>query len=129
MIGWRLALKQLLLRTKSMYLVSETVQPKVCIESISPDHVFSAHSNVEVYNASSRLIVERVVDGYNGTIAAYGQSGAGKTHSLLGTETEQGVLQLAVSHLLQLINEVFRQFFVNAIVRNFSEHLFNTWSK
>lgn len=70
------------------------------------DHVFSDQNNVEIFETCGRLIVERVVDGYNGTIAAYGQSGTGKTHSLLGTGTEQGVLQLAVSHLLHLIEEV-----------------------
>ena len=30
------------------------------------------------------------MDGYNGTIFAYGQTGCGKTHTMMGTNTEEG---------------------------------------
>ncbi|CAI2348095.1 unnamed protein product [Caenorhabditis sp. 36 PRJEB53466] len=69
------------------------------------DFAFSRETNGQVFNISCREIVERVIEGFNGTIAAYGQSGSGKTHSLLGSNGEQGILQLAVKHLLNLITE------------------------
>lgn len=31
-----------------------------------------------------------MLDGYNGTIFAYGQTGCGKTHTMMGTATEEG---------------------------------------
>ena len=35
-----------------------------------------------VYNAAASSIVEGVLEGYNGTIFCYGQTGAGKTHTV-----------------------------------------------
>jgi hypothetical protein len=37
-----------------------------------------------VYDESAFPLVESVIEGYNGTIFAYGQSGFGKTHTMLG---------------------------------------------
>ena len=41
-----------------------------------------AASQVDVYHAAVQPIVEDVLNGYNGTIMAYGQTGAGKTYTL-----------------------------------------------
>jgi len=37
-----------------------------------------------VYDESAFPLVESVIEGYNGTIFAYGQTGCGKTHTMLG---------------------------------------------
>lgn len=39
-----------------------------------------------MYDCSARDTVEQFTKGYNGTIFAYGQSGSGKTFSMLGPE-------------------------------------------
>ena len=39
---------------------------------------------MEVYNQAARPIVQNVLQGYNGTIFAYGQTGTGKTHTMEG---------------------------------------------
>ena len=44
-------------------------------------------SQAELYEAAGRKIINFFCDGYNGTIFAYGQSGSGKTFSMLGPET------------------------------------------
>ncbi|XP_078281608.1 kinesin-1 heavy chain isoform X1 [Rhinoraja longicauda] len=50
------------------------------------DHVFPSNSTQEqVYNACAKNIVKDVLDGYNGTIFAYGQTASGKTHTMEGT--------------------------------------------
>lgn len=42
------------------------------------DHVFGPNSKqLDVYNIVARPIVEAVLEGYNGTIFAYGQTGTG----------------------------------------------------
>ena len=42
------------------------------------DHVFGPNSKqVDVYNLVARPIVDAVLEGYNGTIFAYGQTGTG----------------------------------------------------
>lgn len=57
------------------------------IKYFSYDHVFDAEtSQREVYEQSSFFIVENVLNGYNGTIFAYGQTGCGKTHTMFGVE-------------------------------------------
>ena len=39
-----------------------------------------------MYNRSAKDTVKQFTDGYNGTIFAYGQSGSGKTFTMLGPE-------------------------------------------
>jgi kinesin family protein 3/17 len=42
------------------------------------DYVFGPNSKqVDIYNLVARPIVEAVLEGYNGTIFAYGQTGTG----------------------------------------------------
>ncbi|XP_072110071.1 kinesin-1 heavy chain [Mobula birostris] len=50
------------------------------------DRVFPSNATQEqVYNACAKNIVKDVLDGYNGTIFAYGQTASGKTHTMEGT--------------------------------------------
>ncbi|KAM9163925.1 kinesin-1 heavy chain isoform 2-T2 [Pangshura tecta] len=50
------------------------------------DHVFqSSTSQEQVYNDCAKKIVKDVLEGYNGTIFAYGQTSSGKTHTMEGT--------------------------------------------
>ncbi|KAJ8395059.1 hypothetical protein AAFF_G00040100 [Aldrovandia affinis] len=49
------------------------------------DHVFQSNTSQEqVYNACAQRIVKDVLEGYNGTIFAYGQTSSGKTHTMEG---------------------------------------------
>ncbi|KAL7851288.1 hypothetical protein AOLI_G00216440 [Acnodon oligacanthus] len=49
------------------------------------DRVLQSNTNQEqVYNACAQKIVKDVLDGYNGTIFAYGQTSSGKTHTMEG---------------------------------------------
>jgi len=38
----------------------------------------------EVYDETAFPLVESVLGGFNGTIFAYGQTGCGKTHTMVG---------------------------------------------
>uniref|UniRef100_A0A3Q1BMN2 Kinesin-like protein n=1 Tax=Amphiprion ocellaris TaxID=80972 RepID=A0A3Q1BMN2_AMPOC len=47
------------------------------------DRVFQSNTTqVQFYNAVAQKIVKDVLDGYNGTIFAYGQTSSGKTHTM-----------------------------------------------
>uniref|UniRef100_A0AAR2LXJ8 Kinesin-like protein n=1 Tax=Pygocentrus nattereri TaxID=42514 RepID=A0AAR2LXJ8_PYGNA len=49
------------------------------------DRVFPTNTTQEqVYNSCAKQIVRDVLDGYNGTIFAYGQTSSGKTHTMEG---------------------------------------------
>ncbi|XP_065775318.1 kinesin-like protein KIF19 [Muntiacus reevesi] len=70
------------------------------------DVVFDQHASQEdVYLATTQQLVEGVVSGYNATVFAYGPSGAGKTHTMLGMDTEPGIYLQMLSDLFQAIEE------------------------
>jgi hypothetical protein len=41
-----------------------------------------------IYTSCASGIIENVLEGYNGTIFAYGQTGTGKTHTMTGQEND-----------------------------------------
>jgi len=59
------------------------------------------------YEHTGYAIVESVMDGYNGTIFAYGQTGTGKTHTMVGPpepEELHGVIPRTFAHIFENIN-------------------------
>mmetsp|Transcript_68132 Transcript_68132/g.163501 ORF Transcript_68132/g.163501 Transcript_68132/m.163501 type:complete len:793 (-) Transcript_68132:202-2580(-) len=59
------------------------------------------------YDDTGYAIVENVMDGYNGTIFAYGQTGTGKTFTMLGAEDPpdlKGVIPRTFEHIFKNIN-------------------------
>nr|XP_028562583.1 kinesin-like protein KIF19 [Podarcis muralis] len=55
----------------------------------------------EVYLSTTKNLVEGVISGYNTTIFAYGPTGAGKTYTMLGTDSEPGIY-------IRTLNDLFR---------------------
>lgn len=52
------------------------------------DHVLEADCSQEkMYSCAARETVSQFTKGYNGTIFTYGESGSGKTHTMLGPES------------------------------------------
>lgn len=62
-------------------------------------------SQEEVYNATAMPIVNGVLEGYNGTIFAYGQTGTGKTFSMDGKPAGElrGIMPRAFDHIFEYI--------------------------
>ncbi|KAL8713514.1 MAG: hypothetical protein Q9220_002376 [cf. Caloplaca sp. 1 TL-2023] len=70
------------------------------------DNVFATHDkNSKVYDASAKRLVRRVMEGYHGTVFAYGMTGTGKTFSMHGTSTSPGVIPLAIADIFAFIRE------------------------
>ncbi|KAI9748301.1 MAG: oligomeric, coiled-coil, peripheral membrane protein [Chaenotheca gracillima] len=70
------------------------------------DQVFTAHDkNAKVYDASAKRLVRRVMEGYHGTVFAYGMTGTGKTFSMQGTTSSPGVIPLAITDIFSYIRE------------------------
>ncbi|XP_060100739.1 kinesin-like protein KIF21A isoform X11 [Heteronotia binoei] len=76
------------------------------------DYVFDIESRQEeIYIHCIEKLIEGCFEGYNATVFAYGQTGAGKTYTM-GTgfdvnimEEEQGIIPRAVKHLFKCIDE------------------------
>ncbi len=56
-----------------------------------------------MYDEAAFPLVESVLQGYNGTIFAYGQTGCGKTHTMMGfselNAEQSGIIPRAVRHI------------------------------
>ncbi|KAM7206798.1 Kinesin motor domain containing protein [Rhypophila sp. PSN 637] len=70
------------------------------------DNVFSTHDdNSRVYDHIAKRLVRRVMEGYHGTVFAYGMTGTGKTFSMQGTASSPGVIPLAITDIFSYIRE------------------------
>ncbi|CAD7923220.1 unnamed protein product [Amoebophrya sp. A25] len=59
-------------------------------------------STEEVYNKTARNLITSILKGYNGTVFAYGATGAGKTFTMIGTKEEPGIMFLILRDLFHL---------------------------
>ena len=59
----------------------------------------------DVYEATTRNLLDSVLDGYNATVFAYGATGCGKTHTITGTVQAPGVIFLTMQELFERIGE------------------------
>ncbi|CAM8926259.1 unnamed protein product [Rhodiola kirilowii] len=78
------------------------------------DQIFDASSaNSEVYELLTKDIVHAAVQGFNGTVFAYGQTSSGKTFTMNGSQTDPGVIHQAVRDIFLKIQEASdREFLV-----------------
>eukprot|EP00899_Mesostigma_viride_P022312 jgi/Mesvir1/3265/Mv16400-RA.1 len=68
------------------------------------DEVLHGASQEQVFDTACRSLVESALEGFNGTILAYGQTGAGKTYTMSGGKeayAQRGVIPRALSYLFQ----------------------------
>ncbi|WOL00045.1 armadillo repeat-containing kinesin-like protein 1 isoform X2 [Canna indica] len=73
-------------------------------ESYKFDEVFTeSASQKRIYEAVAKPVVESVLDGYNGTVMAYGQTGTGKTYTIsrIGKDdpSERGIMVRALEDI------------------------------
>lgn len=70
------------------------------------DNVFGPEqNNNRVYEHSAKRLVRRVMEGYHGTVFAYGMTGTGKTFSMQGITSSPGVIPLAITDIFAFIRE------------------------
>uniref|UniRef100_A0A8D2IT73 Kinesin-like protein n=1 Tax=Varanus komodoensis TaxID=61221 RepID=A0A8D2IT73_VARKO len=71
------------------------------------DAVFDENSSqLEVYEDTTKLVLDGFLNGYNCTVLAYGATGAGKTHTMLGTSEDPGVMYLTMMELYNAIDRM-----------------------
>ncbi|XP_053922333.1 centromere-associated protein E isoform X2 [Cuculus canorus] len=73
----------------------------------SYDRVFHSSDNTQqLYEGVAVPIIQSAVQGYNGTIFAYGQTASGKTYTMMGSEDSAGIIPRAVQHVFKIICEI-----------------------
>ncbi|XP_030293943.1 centromere-associated protein E isoform X2 [Sparus aurata] len=86
--------------SKSIHLIDDGNSNK----SFSFDRVFAAEETTnQLYQGIAKPLVVSSVEGYNGTIFAYGQTSSGKTFTMMGSDLIPGVIPLAVEDVFQTI--------------------------
>ncbi|XP_037049564.1 osmotic avoidance abnormal protein 3 isoform X2 [Bradysia coprophila] len=80
------------------------------------DSSYDSNSSTEaIYNDICYSLVENVLEGYNGTIFAYGQTGCGKSHTMQGPEialdnkdkrvlAQRGLISRSFDHIFEAIS-------------------------
>ncbi|VDM73934.1 unnamed protein product, partial [Strongylus vulgaris] len=77
----------------------------LCISVDCSDNVFDQLcTNETIYENVMSGLVDSALSGFNTAVCAYGQSGAGKTHTLTGSENEDGLVQNTFRALLETIS-------------------------
>ena len=73
------------------------------------DRIFPPTSTQEdIYSFGVKGIIDSVLDGYNGTVLAYGQTSSGKTYTMQGEMSSthtQGIIPRMISHVFNFIHE------------------------
>uniref|UniRef100_A0A5F8GEU8 Centromere-associated protein E n=1 Tax=Monodelphis domestica TaxID=13616 RepID=A0A5F8GEU8_MONDO len=75
--------------------------------SFSFDRVFHSNETTEkVFEEIAVPIIRSAIQGYNGTIFAYGQTASGKTYTMMGSGDSLGVIPKAIHDIFQKIQEI-----------------------
>lgn len=69
------------------------------------DRVFDDEStNIQVFEAITKQFITPFLEGYNVSVFAYGATGSGKTHTMLGNGEDPGVMFFTTMELFRMIN-------------------------
>lgn len=92
-----------------MHRFSRSVVPtskKVKDQVFAFDRVFDDNTTqTDVYEGTTKALLDSVLDGYNATVFAYGATGCGKTHTITGTSQHPGIIFLTMQELFEKIEE------------------------
>ena len=73
------------------------------------DRIFPPSSTQQdIYSFGVKGIIDSVLDGYNGTVLAYGQTSSGKTYTMqgeMGSEDTRGIIPRMIKHVFDFIHE------------------------
>ncbi|XP_039355679.1 kinesin-like protein KIF22 [Mauremys reevesii] len=62
----------------------------------------------DIYTGSVQPVLCHLLEGQNASVLAYGRTGAGKTHTMLGSPEQPGVIPRALQDVLQMTREASR---------------------
>ncbi|RAL60433.1 hypothetical protein DID88_000208 [Monilinia fructigena] len=92
--------------TRFQTKVVSNMGKRVKDQTFAFDRVFDDNTTQgDVYEATTRGLLDNVLDGYNATVFAYGATGCGKTHTITGTAQQPGIIFLTMQELFEKISE------------------------
>ncbi|KAF4803677.1 Kinesin-like protein KIF18A [Turdus rufiventris] len=71
------------------------------------DTIFDdSSSQLEVFEHTTKNLIDGFLNGFNCTVLAYGATGAGKTHTMLGSPEDPGVMYLTMMTLYKRMDQI-----------------------
>ncbi|XP_041449882.1 centromere-associated protein E isoform X2 [Drosophila obscura] len=111
---------------RSIHLIDSQADPCVF------DYVFDQNANnQEVFDRMAKHIVHACMQGFNGTIFAYGQTSSGKTYTMMGDNQNLGVMVLAAKEIFkQIANDNDRDFLLRVgYIEIYNEKIYDLLNK
>jgi centromeric protein E len=72
------------------------------------DQVFGTETqNYQIFTKLVQPLIDSAMNGFNVTVLAYGQTASGKTYTMMGSQKELGIVQLAVNRIFNLIEQQY----------------------
>ena len=69
------------------------------------DFVFDENSSQsQIYDYTTRNLINNVLEGYNATVLAYGATGTGKTYTMVGNGVNNGIMIRTIKDLFYYVN-------------------------
>ena len=94
--------KLLKLKDPNGFLNPNNIRSKEII--LEFDYIFDSLTQQEtIFNYTTKMLIDNIINGYNATVFAYGATGAGKTYTMLGDEENPGIMPLALKELFNKI--------------------------
>lgn len=91
--------------SKNMYTPNHILSINLIKIVLNLDRVFCGKStNYDVFDDIVRPIIDRGVQGFNGTVFAYGQTASGKTYTMSGDQSNPGIIPLAINYMFNVMN-------------------------
>ena len=59
----------------------------------------------EVYKNTTKMLLDNIMNGFNSTVFAYGATGSGKTYTMVGTDSNPGLMVKSIQDLFAKVNE------------------------
>lgn len=105
------------LESKRVFVMDNEQQQAIKDKTFVFDYVFNEYQDTRtVYQQSIQHVLDNLINGYNSTIFAYGQTGAGKTYTLFGQEYENletsfpdGQNENSQGIVFQVVNDLFQK--------------------
>jgi len=93
------------LQDKSITCLEDRAKSNRTAPVFTYDHVYGPDvtSTDHIYEEVGSPLVDAVMEGYNGTIFAYGQTSSGKTHTMMGVDGNPGMIPNAIQHVFEAI--------------------------
>jgi len=92
----------IILKDPSLYINPNNIRAKE--KFLTFDYAFDKNeTQLNIFNSTTKFLINGIVNGYNATVFAYGATGAGKTYTMLGNDDSPGIMPYT---LKELFNEI-----------------------